>query len=227
MTALRKCVLSVFATAGLLVAASSMAAAGNITVTFSGTTSLPISTIPQGTAFTGKLVYSYPQTATITSFYGGTQSEFTFDSLSMTMNGQSVSTGAGSLGLYNDVTPPNGVPVGDSFYTFVPGIPNNSPNPSTGSIDGVTPNFIYLGFVDKTGAVFSGPGLPGTLSLAAFSEVFLGIDYGPLGTGNTDTISPITSLSTSGSIATPEPGSSLLIATGLMVLAALRRKPLR
>jgi hypothetical protein len=67
---------------------------------------------------------------------------FSFNSLTLTIGGQTVSEGRGQLGLYDNVTPPHGVPVGDSFYTYVPGIPNNAPNPSSGSIDGVTPNYI-------------------------------------------------------------------------------------
>jgi hypothetical protein len=51
---------------------------------------------------------------------------------------------------------------------------------------------MYLGFSDPTGTVFNGTSLPGALNTAAFQESFLGIDYGPFGAGNTDTISFVT-----------------------------------
>ncbi len=129
--------------------------AGTVVLDFSGQTDAAVTvggnSIPSGSVFQGQLSYDAPQTAAVTSFYGGTQSVFSFNSLTWTIGGQTVSEGPGQLGLYNNVTPPNGVPVGDSFYTFVPGISNNAPNPSTGSIDGVAPNYIYLGFVRLDG----------------------------------------------------------------------------
>jgi hypothetical protein len=161
----------------------------------------------------------------ITSFFGGTQSIFTFDSLNWTIGGQTVTETAGQIGLYNDVvSSPSGVPNGDSFYTFVPGIPNNTPPPPTGSIDGVVPNFIYLGLVDPSGSAFSSPALPQSLNLAEFSpspkEAFLGVNYGPLGTGNIDKVFPLSSLISS---VVPEPGSALLLAIGMCVWPAMQR----
>jgi hypothetical protein len=187
-----------------------------ITYNFTGATDIDITeganTIPFGTPFAGTFAYDSGQPGTITTFRGGTQSAFTFNWLTLTIAGQTVTEGPGSLGLYNDVTSsPNGVPNGDSLYTFVPGIPNNSPNPSTGTINGITPNFIYLGFVDPVATAFSGPGLPTTLHLPSFSGAFLGLDYGPLGAGNTVTIHPLSTLTGSTLPSQVPETSSLLV----------------
>ena len=207
----------------LIVLAPAIVHAGTITIDYSGTIRNAItvggSSIPVGSSFSGQLSYDSPQTGTVTSFQQGTQSVFTFNSLTLTIGGQTVTEDAGQLGLYNDVNPPNGVPVGDSFYTFVPGIPNNAPNPSTGTIDGVTPNYIYLGFVDPTGNAFSGPGLPQSLTLSQFKAAFIGINYGPLGAGNKTTINAITSLGVTSSV--PEPSSLSLLALGLLGASAV------
>jgi len=212
--------------AGVLMAVLSLPLqAGTIVYTFTGTTDIAITsgsnTIPVGTPFSGTLSYDFPQTGTVSSFFGGTQSVFQFNSLTLIMNGQTVLEPAGNLVLYDNVTPPKGVPVGDSLYTFLPGTPVP---PSTGSINGIAPNFIYLGFVDTSGAVFSGPALPQTLDLANFSSAFLGFNYGPLGTGNTDTIHPLKTLS--GSTAVPEPSALVLLGSAL-ALAFLRGRNAR
>ena len=205
--------------------------ADTLALNYAGSTTIAISaggsTIPAGSDFTGVLSYETPQSGVITSFAGGTQSVFSFNSLTLTIGGQTVSASAGQLGLYNDVNPSSGVPVGDSLYTFVPGIPGNGPGPSSGSIDGLVPNYIYLGLVDASGAVFTSSALPQTLTLSQFNEAFLGINYGPFGAGNTTTIFPLTSLNTvSNSQPVLEPASSLLLGTGLIGLVGFLRKKL-
>ena len=197
---------------------------------FTGTTDVAITegsnTIPSGTPFSGTFSYDDGQIGTVTPFQGGTQSVFTFNFLTLTIAGQTVTTGTGSLGLYNDVTTsPSGVPNGDSLFTFVPGIPNNSPNPSSGSINGITPNFIYLSFVDPTGTAFSGSGLPSNLNLLQFSQAVLGLNYGPLGAGDIDTVHPLSSLTSSQAI--PDSGSTLLLLFGpcaAMLLSRLKEQ---
>ena len=197
----------------------------NVVINFSG--ALVGSPMCCGT-FTGQLAYAYPQAGTTTAFYGGTQTVFTFSSLYVTIGAQTISEMPGNLALYNDVVPPNGVPVGDSFYTFVPGIPNNAPGHSTGTAGGITPNYVYLGFVSNSGKAFSGTALPRTIDLGAFSEAFLGVNYGPLGAGNTTFIVPITSLtaSTPGEVV-PEPVTPALCAASLALLATCLSHKLR
>lgn len=205
-----------FAAIGIWISGHSLEA-NAITYHFTGNTDVAITegshTIPIGTPFSGTFSYDLGQVGTVTPFQGGTQSVFTFNFLTLTIAGQTVTTGTGSLGLYNDVTTsPSGVPNGDSLFTFVPGIPNNTPNPSSGSIDGITPNFIYLAFDDPTGTAFSGPGLPSNLKLAQFSQAVLGLNYGPLGAGDIDTVHPLSSLTSSQSV--PDSGSTLLLMFG-------------
>jgi len=53
---------------------------------------------------------------------------------------------------------------------------------------------------------------------------FLGLNYGPLGTGNTDTIHPLTTLS--GSTPVPEPSTVVLLGSAL-ALAVLRGRNTR
>src|SRR6266851_1547800 len=212
---------------GLLVMlCSSPLHAGPITYVYTGVLNSAITVgtniIPNGSPFSGLLSYDVPQTGVVTPFYGGTQSVFGFNSLTLTIDGQTVVEGPGNLSLYNNVNPPSGVPAGDSFYTFVPG-ENIGPGPSSGSIDGVSPDFFYLGFVDPSSQAFSGSGLPQSLTLSEFSSAFVGIDYGPLGTGNTDTIFLLSSLKPA---STPEPPTLTIVAIGLfmLVMAKLRTK---
>jgi hypothetical protein len=203
----------------LVILCSSPLHAGPITYGYTGvlnsTITVGTSSIPAGSPFSGELSYDVSQTGVVTPFVGGTQSVFEFNSLTLTIDGQTVVESPGNLGLYNNVNSTLGVPPGDSFYTFVPG-DNTGPGPSTGSIDGVTPDFFYLGLVDPSGQAFSGSGLPQSLTLSEFSEAFVGIDYGPLGTGNTDTIFFLSSLNT---VSTPEPPTVTIVAIGLFILA--------
>ena len=200
---------------------SGISHASLINYNFSGKIVNPITvgpnTVAAGTPFTGSFSYSAPQTGNISSFYSGTQSVFAFTSLSLTINGQTVTESPGNLGLYNNVTPPHGVPVGDSLYTFVPGIPNNSPNASTGSINGITPNYIYLGFVDGRGNAFGSSSLPTNLNLSAFNSAFLGINYGPFGAGNTTSIHFLSSLTS-----VPLPSAVWLFGSSLISLLGIK-----
>jgi hypothetical protein len=200
---------------------SSFAQGTTVSYSFSGTTSITIGGIPENTPFTGTFTYNDAVAGTTTPYYGGTQTIFpnAYSALTVTIGGNTVSeTVPGAMAMYVDVNPPNSIPVGDSLYSFNP-LNGVGPNASTGSFAtyGTTPDFMYLGFVDLTGTAFSGTSLPSTLNLSEFNQEpidpFIGIDYGPLGSGNTDTISGITSLSE-----VPEPEIGWLIAFGLAAL---------
>jgi hypothetical protein len=202
------------AVSGLLLVASPAAIhAGVVVYEYSGVLDSPLGSNPVGTPFSGQFAYDTPQAGTTTPFFGGTQTVFGYSVLTLTIGGQTVTDGPGALTLYDNVTPPNGVPVGDSLYTFLP--PSGTgPAPSTGSFPGVTPNSIYLGLPDPSGTVISGPSLPTNLSLSSFFEPFVGVNYGPLGAGDTTVVFPLLSLGqTPASV--PEPMSICLLTAGL------------
>lgn len=204
--------------AGLLAAFSAGAAhASTTSYSFSGVTSLAMGSIPGGTPFTGTFSYDPAATGVTTSYYGGIQSLFAnaYSALTMTIGGKTVTESApGTMALYNSVSPPNSIPVGDSLYTFNP-LNGQGPLHSSGSFTGLTPNYIYLGFVDSSGKVFPGNSLPPTLSLSSFNEAFIGINY-----GQTTTISSLSRLSP-----VPEPGTWAMMIAGLGLLGfAAQRK---
>ena len=179
---------------------------------------MPMGTLAAGTPFTG--VFTYDPTASSSGdvpYYNGTQAIYPagFSQLSMTIGAQTVTESApGPISLFNNVQPPNSIPVGDSLYTFNP-LNGQGPDPSSGSFAGLTPNYIYLGFVDNTGQAFSSTQLPAALTALKFNEAFVGINFGPMGAGNTTAISSISLGS-----AVPEPSVSEMTALGLLGLCA-------
>lgn len=209
--------------AALGVGLASDARSANAVFDFTGTTSVAMDGVAAGTPFSGSFVYDRNALAPLgdVAFYGGTRTiyESAYSALTMTIGGHTVQeTVPGVITVYNNVTPPNGVPVGDSMYTFTPG--NGNPNPSTGSFTGLTPNFIYLGFVDTKGSAFSGSSLPSTLDLNSFTSAFIGVNFHPYGSGNTTTISNLKTLTSP----IPEPSTNALAIAGLCVLAFVARR---
>jgi hypothetical protein len=203
------------------VVASATGLAAAASHTFSGYTSVTMGGVAQGTPFSGTFRYDPAALAPGGSiaYYGGTKTVYpaAYSELSLTIGANTVQEIVpGAIALFNDVSPPHSIPVGDSFYSFDP--LSGAPNRSTGSFAGLTPNFIYLGLVDSSGAVFTGPSLPGVLHRADFTAAFIGVNYGPFGTGNTTTISNLVSLSP-----VPEPAAALLMLAGLAAVAAARR----
>jgi len=189
----------------LCVAAFTLAAlsftAAATTITFSGYTN-PIGTIPANTPFTGTFTYNPAATGVTTSYNGGTETLYSnaYTGLTLTIGGSTVrETVPGSIALFNNVTTAGGVSTGDTLLSFNPFGPLGAAlNPSTGTFTSysLTPDYIYLALDDTTGAAFSGTQLPSILTLAEFNSALVGIDYGPLGAGNTDVISNLSSLNT-------------------------------
>jgi PEP-CTERM motif len=211
----------------LAMSTAGMAHSAAVSYNFSGSTSRAMGGVAAGTPFTGTFSYNSSVSGVTTPYFGGTETLFAnaYSALTLTIGGQTVTEGApGTLALYDSVSPPNSIPVGDSLYTFDP-LNGQGPLPSSGSFTGLTPNFIYLGFVDSSGTVFTGTSLPAGLSLSSFNSngVFIGINYGQFGAGNTTTISFLNTLSP-----VPEPAVAALLMAGLGVLGiavGLARRP--
>ena len=137
--------ISALTIALLAIFVTSTAHASTTAYRFSGITSLAMGSIPGGTPFTGTFSYDPAATGVSTSYYGGTQNLFAnaYSALTMTIGGKTVTEGApGTMALYNSVSPPNSIPVGDSLYTFNP-LSGQGPLHSSGSFTGLTPNYIY------------------------------------------------------------------------------------
>lgn len=207
--------------------ASAGAQAAPVSYAFSGVTSTTMGGVVAHTSFTGTFTYDAAATGVISSYYSGTQAIFdnAYSSLTLSIGGNTVSsTVPGDLTLYNSVSPPHSIPVGDSLYTFQP-LDGGGPNPSTGSFTGLTPNYIYLGFVDIGGTAFnSGSALPTSLNLSDFDSVFVGINYGPFGAGNTTTISSLLTLTPTAPVPEPETYALMLAGLAAVSLAARRKK---
>ena len=208
---------SILAAALITIFSAGAANAATVSYNFSGVTSSTMGSISGGTPFTGTFSYDSSASGVSSPYYGGTQNLFAnaYSQLTMTIGGKTATEGApGTMALYNNVSPPNSIPVGDSLYTFNP-LSGQGPLHSSGSFTGLTPNYIYLGFVDSSGKVFPGNSLPSSLSLSSFNNAFIGINYGP-----TTTISFLTRLSP-----VPEPGTWAMMIAGLGMLGfAARRK---
>lgn len=197
---------------------SSFAQNASVTYAFSGLTDTAIGSIPEGTPFSGVFTYDVTSLGITTPYYGGSEIIFAdaYSALTVTIGSSAVSeTAPGTIALFENISEPSPyVPIGDSLVSFNP-LNFQGPNSSTGEFTdyGLTPDSIYLSLSDSTGTAFSGPTLPLAMNLSEFQGAILGIDYGPLGTGNTDTFHNLSSLTE-----VPEPTSGGLILLGLVAL---------
>ncbi len=185
-----------------------------------------LATVPDNTPFTGTFTYNYAAPGATTPYFGGTETVFAnaYTGLTMTIGADTVSeTVPGPITMFNDINPPDSYSPGDSLYSF-DALEAGVINPSTGTFAayGLTPDYMFLGFVDFTGTAFSGTTLPTTLSLSEFSqdEAFIEVFYGPQGPGLMGNSFTLTSLTP-----VPEPGSGLLVISGLAALLTRRIFP--
>lgn len=164
-----------------------------------------VGSIPAGTAYSGTLSFDDAQTASPAAFWGGTHSIYTFTNMSLTVGSTTVTWGPGRIDVYDNVTSTGGgYPVGDSFYANA-----SSPVAPSGPINGAQFNWIMLGFVDPTGTVFTGSGLPANLNLGSFQNPFIEFNFGtagtPWGAGNTSMLQFLSTLSKTSATPVPPP----------------------
>jgi hypothetical protein len=208
-----------------LLAGAADANAALVTLHFNGTTN-QMGSIVAGTPFTGVFSYDSSVAGVTSPYYGGSQNLFAnaYRQLSVTIGGRTVSASApGTIALYNNVSPPRSIPAGDSLYSFNP--LGGGPSHSSGSFAGMSPNFIYIAFVNYNGGAFGGNTLPSSLNASSFDSAFVGFNYGPFGAGNTTTIADIAS---SAALAVPEPEEwAMMLAGSGLVGWQVRRKRAR
>jgi hypothetical protein len=177
-----------------------------VTYNFSGTTQSAmtvnngtnIGTVPAGTPFSGSFTFDNAQPVNAVAFSGGSHGTYSFSSMSLTVNGGTVSWGPGAINVYYHLTSnTSGYPIGDSLYVNIPGSTGGAIPPG-GLINGAAFNWIFLGFVDNTGTAFQSAALPSNLNFASFQSRFIEFNYGttgtPFGAGNTSTIQPLSTL---------------------------------
>lgn len=161
-----------------------------------------------GNTFDATVRYDTASTGTQSSGSGGTMVKYT-GQFSLTSQLTALDQTA-NIKIYNDV---NGK---DQFVVWF------NP-PSAGNLQFPTgmPTFGngFLNLTDDNASVFGSDNLPDTLTLASFRYRTLSFWFGDnndqLVTGQIDTITPLP---------TPEPGTCLLLATGLAVLVGTHRR---
>ena len=178
--------------------------------------------IATGTPFTGS--FSYESGANAPGgdipYFGGTKTIYptAYTVLTLSIGGQTVQEVVpGALALFDSVSPPHSVPVGDLLISYDP-LGSVAVNPSIGSFVGLTPNFIYLTFYDISGSVFSGTSLPSVLNLTSFTQASVGINFGPFGAGNTTALHTIETLEK----VVPESTAAVSLLLGFGILAGRR-----
>lgn len=200
------------------------ACAQSVSYHFSGNTSLAMGNIPGNTPFTGTFTYNFGTSGVTSSYDGGTATVFSnaYSTLTLTIGGSTVSeTVPGAMELDYEFTPPGNNTPDDALYTFN-AQSGAGPNASTGTFAsyGLTPDDIYLSFYDTSATAFSsGTTLPSTLNLPEFDSALIGVDYGPEGAGNTDTVSNLKTLTP---VSVPEPNSLCLTLCAGVICAGMR-----
>ena len=195
----------------LWLAVAGSANAAQVTLQFSGTDAygpLAVTTAPGGSVVTGTIPANAPYTATATydaaqvvtpvAYYGGTRSTYQFTSLTVTMNGNTITQfGPGNIDVFDNINPPNSYPPGD-YIAFNSG-PYAIPAP-VGTLYGASFTNIFMGFSDTTGTAFSGTALPKAINAASYSFKAMELTYYSSG-GITTTILPLLTASTSAATA--------------------------
>lgn len=201
---------NMLAFAGLAaIALATSASAATVVVDFAGHTNHAMQGVAANSAFTARLVYddaALGQTRYIAANAPVGYFDQAFSEFSITIGGQTVTSGPGGLLVGDNVPSTQGYPPGDFLYTFN-GV-GGAPGPSRGSFLGLTPNFIYLGLLNSSGsAISSRSALPGSLNGFLTGDSFVGFNYGPFGAGNTTSIAFISSI-TQGSANSPGGGGN-------------------
>jgi len=199
------------------------ALASPLTFDFSGVLDGAIGTISSGTAYSGAVTYDLSAFGTTVAYHNGQQTTYTGQPLSVTatIGGVTITASSNAYTELNNnlnIAVPVSYPNGDNLFLYG----NTQGGPTWG---GVVIDDLYLSLNDSTGAVFSGNNLPASLSFGSFTSTLFGLNYNPLGAGNVNLVSPLSTLGPAGPVyPIPEPSAAALLALGMLGLGLFARR---